>query len=196
MLFSSPRHPTLGTRHLTPESRRRNTVKFHFIEAKMGIAFAIIIVGLNVLIPALSLAASKSEIDRSATQVLTTLYKNTPGAKTLADKAVAVLVFPSIVKGGFIIAGQSVMERCAKKARRLPITDRWRGPMDSRPAFRRLATCCFSWTMNRFSISTIALAGSLERDRAWSCWTRGSVRFCRQQHFRRVCMLLFSIRRD
>ena len=37
---------------------------------------------------------------------MTKLYKNTPGAKALADKAVAVLVFPSIVKGGFIIAGQ------------------------------------------------------------------------------------------
>jgi lipid-binding SYLF domain-containing protein len=81
-------------------------MKFHFVEARMGIAVALITVGLNVLIPALSLGASKSEIDRSATQALTTLYKNTPGAKTLADKAVAVLIFPSIVKGGFIIAGQ------------------------------------------------------------------------------------------
>jgi lipid-binding SYLF domain-containing protein len=53
-----------------------------------------------------ALAASASAIDRSATQSLSTLYKNTPGAKALADKAVAVLVFPSIVKGGFIIAGQ------------------------------------------------------------------------------------------
>ena len=36
----------------------------------------------------------------------TDLYKKTPGAKALGDKAVGVLVFPSIVKGGFIIAGQ------------------------------------------------------------------------------------------
>jgi lipid-binding SYLF domain-containing protein len=53
-----------------------------------------------------ALGASASQIDRSATESLTTLYRNTPGAKALADKAVAVLVFPSIVKGGFIIAGQ------------------------------------------------------------------------------------------
>jgi lipid-binding SYLF domain-containing protein len=32
-------------------------------------------------------------------------WGHTPGAKALADKAVAVLVFPSIVKEGFIIAG-------------------------------------------------------------------------------------------
>jgi lipid-binding SYLF domain-containing protein len=52
------------------------------------------------------LASNASQIDREATASLNDLYKNTPGAKALADKAVAVLVFPSIVKGGFIIAGQ------------------------------------------------------------------------------------------
>jgi lipid-binding SYLF domain-containing protein len=54
----------------------------------------------------LALAASASEIDRSVTQTLSILYKNKPDAKALSDKAVAMLVFPSIVKGGFIIGGQ------------------------------------------------------------------------------------------
>jgi lipid-binding SYLF domain-containing protein len=81
-------------------------MEFHSVKTSMSVAIAIITVGFNVLIPALSLAASRSEIDRSANQALTTLYKRTPGAKALADKAVAVLVFPSIVKGGFIIGGQ------------------------------------------------------------------------------------------
>ena len=53
-----------------------------------------------------ALAASAGQIDRNATQALNALYKNNPGAKALADKAVGVLIFPSIVKGGFIIAGQ------------------------------------------------------------------------------------------
>ncbi len=53
-----------------------------------------------------ALAASASEINRNATQALTTLYQTTPGAKVLADKSVGVLVFPSIVKGGLIVAGQ------------------------------------------------------------------------------------------
>jgi len=60
----------------------------------------------SVLSPAAALAASASAIDRDARAALTDLYKKTPGSKALADKAVAVLVFPSIVKGGFIIAGQ------------------------------------------------------------------------------------------
>lgn len=53
-----------------------------------------------------ALAASAKEIDAQATQALTTLYKNTPGTKTLADKAKAVLIFPNIVKAGFLVGGQ------------------------------------------------------------------------------------------
>jgi len=52
------------------------------------------------------LAASRSEINRGARQALITLYQTTPGAEALADKAKGVLVFPNIVNGGFIIAGQ------------------------------------------------------------------------------------------
>jgi len=70
------------------------------------IALTLVTLTWNGLSASVVQAASASEIDRNATQSLTTLYKNTPGAKALADKAVAVLVFPSIVKGGFIIAGQ------------------------------------------------------------------------------------------
>ena len=72
----------------------------------LGLIVPAIILATNVLTPAVSLAASASEINRSATQVLNTLYKNNPNARTLGDKAVGVLIFPSIVKGGFIIAGQ------------------------------------------------------------------------------------------
>ncbi len=61
---------------------------------------------INAIAPAAALAASASSIDRDSKAALDKLYQHTPGAKALADKAVAVLVFPSIVKGGFIIAGQ------------------------------------------------------------------------------------------
>ena len=64
------------------------------------------ILALEVSRPALSRGSSASEIDREAMQSLANLFTNTPDAKVLADKAVAVLVFPRIVKGGFIIGGQ------------------------------------------------------------------------------------------
>jgi lipid-binding SYLF domain-containing protein len=52
------------------------------------------------------LAASRSEINRNVNQALVTLYQTTPGAKLLADHAKGILVFPNIVKGGLIVAGQ------------------------------------------------------------------------------------------
>jgi len=41
-----------------------------------------------------------------ATAALKKLYATTPEAKTLSGKAKGVLIFPSIVKGGFLIGGQ------------------------------------------------------------------------------------------
>lgn len=79
---------------------------FFLVNTRTKIAITLIAVGFNLFIPSLPMAASRSAIDRNVTQSLTTLYKKNPGAKELADKAVGVLVFPSIVKGGFIIAGQ------------------------------------------------------------------------------------------
>jgi lipid-binding SYLF domain-containing protein len=70
------------------------------------VALAVMMGSAHGFYPSMVLAASASEIDRSAAQALTVLYKNTPDAKVLADKAVAMLVFPRIVKGGFIIGGQ------------------------------------------------------------------------------------------
>lgn len=72
--------------------------------SKLGI----MIIGLALLLvsPTATMAANASAIDRDATASLAKLYKKNPGAEDLAEKAVAVLVFPSIVKGGFIIAGQ------------------------------------------------------------------------------------------
>jgi lipid-binding SYLF domain-containing protein len=81
-------------------------MKFHFEKTNLGAAIAVIALGFNILVPALALAASAQAIDRDARAALAKLYSHTPGAKALGDKAVGVLVFPSIVKGGFIIAGQ------------------------------------------------------------------------------------------
>jgi lipid-binding SYLF domain-containing protein len=61
---------------------------------------------ISTLSIGLALAASASEIDRNATQALSILYATTPGARALADKSKAILIFPRIIKGGFIVGGQ------------------------------------------------------------------------------------------
>jgi lipid-binding SYLF domain-containing protein len=51
-------------------------------------------------------AASAAEINRDAKKVLEKLYKKSSAAKALGEKAKAILVFPSITKGGFLVGGQ------------------------------------------------------------------------------------------
>jgi len=56
--------------------------------------------------PNLAKAASAAEIERDAKKALEDLYAKSPSAKTLGEKAIGILVFPGIVKGGFIVGGQ------------------------------------------------------------------------------------------
>jgi lipid-binding SYLF domain-containing protein len=51
-------------------------------------------------------AASASRISSNARAALQKLYKSNPSARILGDKAKAILVFPSILKAGFIFGGQ------------------------------------------------------------------------------------------
>jgi lipid-binding SYLF domain-containing protein len=52
------------------------------------------------------MAASGAELNRGAAAALQTLYKRTPSAKEVGTKAKGILVFPSIIKAGFIVGGQ------------------------------------------------------------------------------------------
>jgi hypothetical protein len=72
----------------------------------LATALVLATVTMITLTARVALAASASEIDHNATVALRTLYAKTPGAKDLATQAKGILVFPNIVKGGFIIAGQ------------------------------------------------------------------------------------------
>lgn len=56
--------------------------------------------------PQVGAAATAGEIDRDVTIALSTLYKSTPAARKLSKIATGILVFPSIIKGGFIVGGQ------------------------------------------------------------------------------------------
>jgi lipid-binding SYLF domain-containing protein len=51
-------------------------------------------------------AASASEIDRDAAIALDKLYARSAVAQSLSKDAIAILVFPSIIKGGFVVGGQ------------------------------------------------------------------------------------------
>ena len=56
--------------------------------------------------PLAAQAAKKADIDGEVKVALEQLYESTPVAKQVAEKAKAVLVFPSILKAGLIVGGQ------------------------------------------------------------------------------------------
>lgn len=51
-------------------------------------------------------AASGAAIDRDVDAALASMYATVPNARDLANRAKAVLVFPSIVKAGFLLGAQ------------------------------------------------------------------------------------------
>ena len=51
-------------------------------------------------------AESAHEMQRSAREALQELYRTTPAAKAIGEKAAGILVFPEIIKGGFVVAAQ------------------------------------------------------------------------------------------
>ncbi len=66
---------------------------------------AIFLMALLAFVPA-AFAASAAEIDKDVAVALDKLYVRSQAAQSLAKDAVAILVFPNIVKGGLIVGGQ------------------------------------------------------------------------------------------
>ena len=69
-------------------------------------ALIVTAVAAVAIVPRPVIAASAGEIDRDATAALKSLYASQPSARVLAAKAKAVLIFPTVVKAGFMFGGQ------------------------------------------------------------------------------------------
>jgi lipid-binding SYLF domain-containing protein len=69
----------------------------------MTLLLATLVTTLNV---PLALAASRQELERDANQALRSLYAKNTAAQLLGKKAKAILVFPNILKAGFMFGGQ------------------------------------------------------------------------------------------
>lgn len=66
-----------------------------------------------------ALAASAAEINKDAGAALAKLYQTVPEARALGAKAKGILIFPSIIKAGFIFGaeyGEGVLQRGGKIA--------------------------------------------------------------------------------
>jgi lipid-binding SYLF domain-containing protein len=69
---------------------------------------ALVTLGLILSVPvfAVPLAPTSRDIDQAVTAALNDLYSQNDGARALGAKARAVLVFPDIKKGAFVIGAQ------------------------------------------------------------------------------------------
>ncbi len=70
----------------------------------VALLLATLVLGPAAPVPAT--AASGQSIERDARATLEKLYRKNPGARLLRDKAHGVLVFPSMLKAGFMFGGQ------------------------------------------------------------------------------------------
>lgn len=66
---------------------------------------ATIVLG-SILLAAASMAQAEAQIDHEVDAALAQLYRTTPSARDLATHAKGILVFPHILKAGFIVGAQ------------------------------------------------------------------------------------------
>jgi lipid-binding SYLF domain-containing protein len=69
------------------------------------VVFMVCLGSTHLMSAAPATAASAAEIERGVNSALENLYTKYPAAKVLAKDAKGILVFPDIVKGGFIVGG-------------------------------------------------------------------------------------------
>lgn len=84
----------------------RNTRRSRWdTSGKLAVLFVTAMLAQWSLAPAVVQAATAAEIRRDGAAALKKLAAAIPKAKELADKAKGVLVFPSVVKAGFMVGG-------------------------------------------------------------------------------------------
>ena len=99
-----------------------------------------------------ALAASAAEIDRDVTAALQTLYANTPGAKDLGNQAKGILVFPNIVKGGFLFAAQYGDGSLRKEGRTVGYYRSLAASYGFQAGIESFGYILFLWTTRSFNI--------------------------------------------
>ncbi len=78
----------------------------HTCNRWMGGLLVLVMAAMPLVSPRPAVAASAAELNREAAAALRALYAKEPAAKKLGEKAKGILVFPSIIKAGFIVGGQ------------------------------------------------------------------------------------------
>jgi len=100
------------TQAMRKATETRTTMKRTILTALVLAAVLVLTLGNGV-----ARAASAAGIDADVDAALIKLYEEQPVAKMLADKAVAILVFPNMVKAGSLVGAQYGEGALLKKGR-------------------------------------------------------------------------------
>jgi lipid-binding SYLF domain-containing protein len=73
---------------------------------RLTMVLSLVVAGAGLTLPPPACAASAAELDRDAAAALRDLYAGNPAAKMLSERASGILVFPTMVKAGFMFGGQ------------------------------------------------------------------------------------------
>ncbi len=77
------------------------------LTSRLRLGFASSLLAMTVAVPLQSVsAATKAEVDSKVGFALERLHQEVPGSLEVTRKANGVLVFPGVIKAGFIIAGE------------------------------------------------------------------------------------------
>ena len=77
------------------------------LTSRLRLGFATSLLAMAVTIPVQNAsAATPAEVDSKVGFALERLHKEVAGSQEVTKKAAGVLVFPGVVKAGFIIAGE------------------------------------------------------------------------------------------
>jgi lipid-binding SYLF domain-containing protein len=88
---------------------KRDKTRKGFPEFRLFSVVAIlcaILLAAGIVMPRPAIAETAAEIDRDVDSALLKLYASTPAAKELSKVAKGILVFPDVVKAGFIVGAQ------------------------------------------------------------------------------------------
>lgn len=91
-------------------------IKSVFLASSLAVATAVTTVAAGGFVTS-AYAATAADLNTDASQALQNLYKSNANAKAVSEKAVAVLVFPNIVKAGLVFGGaygEGVLQKSGK----------------------------------------------------------------------------------
>lgn len=157
-----------------------------------------------VLVPAITalmcLASTRpawaDELDDDAAAALRSLYEGSPAARALGAKAAGILVFPNIVKAGFLFGAQFGEGTLFRGDRRVANYRSVAGSYGFQAGVQTFGYAMFLMPNRPSSIWTRAAAGSLASARASSSSTSVSPGISRRLRSKATSTLLSSTRRD